>query len=90
MSYRSFSKTISIPDYKQFDDRWGDLTTSCGGTMRVQGCAITSATMIFGIRPDVHLNEMKPYDCPYNWEYSANIKNMNWKQIYGDFYIVYY
>lgn len=85
MGYRTFSKSLTVPDYKQFDPAWKSLITSCGGTMGAQGCAITSCAMVFNVAPDVHLEEMNGNDCPYDWSYAANLKGMSVTQLYGDF-----
>lgn len=88
MASQTYSKTLSIVSYKQFDSRWKDLKTSCGGTMGQEGCAITSCAMIFNTLPDVHLAEMKAKggaDCPYQWTTAASLKNKTYSATTGSF-----
>lgn len=86
MQKKRYTKEISVPNYKQFDSKWADSVTSNGGTMKAEGCAITSAAIVLNVSPDRHLKEMKEIqsDCPYYWQVAASKYNKTHTQISGN------
>ncbi|WP_059171967.1 hypothetical protein [Bacillus sp. FJAT-27445] len=79
MATKTYNRDLLTPSFKQFDTTWGSKITSCGGTMKAEGCIITSVAMLFkgfgdSLNPGTFLDALKPTgaDCPFNWLSAAN------------------
>ncbi|NNV01205.1 C39 family peptidase [Brevibacillus sp. MCWH] len=79
MATKTFSRDLGTTSFKQFDSKWASKTTSCGGTMRSEGCYITSVAMIFNsfgdnVDPGTLLDNLKNTgkDCPIDWNAAAS------------------
>lgn len=82
MATKTYQSDLKVKSWKQFDSSWASLKTSCGGTMKSEGCFITSVAMIFhsfgdsSITPKTLMETLKAEkkaDCPFNW-YTAATK----------------
>lgn len=74
MARKTFSRDLGVQYWSQAKSTWGSERTSCGGTMKSEGCVITSVAMIFdhfgdSIDPLILLNKLKPTgdDCAFDW-----------------------
>lgn len=73
-----FDISFYVPAYNQGDPRWsGKIMQTCGTSIGLEGCALTSATMIFGhygssMNPDQVNTCMGNYACPWDWSRSSN------------------
>jgi hypothetical protein len=74
----TFHRDLGTTSYKQFDSKWADQPTSCGGTIKSEGCFITSVAMIFHSFGDTNVDPstlqiaLEPYDCPFYWTVAAD------------------
>ena len=85
---RTYSKTVSVNNYKQCGQSWSSHRTSCGGSMCYEGCTISCGAMIFKVSPTTHLEELKVSggaDCPYQWSTAARKHGKSHTQKLGSF-----
>ncbi|MFS0556806.1 C39 family peptidase [Brevibacillus sp. 179-C9.3 HS] len=81
MSVKQFQRLFDIQYWSQADEKWGSVITSCGNSMRAEGCIITAAAMIFHsygdkVDPLIVQKELRAIkaqtasgraDCPFDW-----------------------
>ncbi|WP_064200086.1 C39 family peptidase [Brevibacillus brevis] len=76
MAVKQYSKVFDMQYWSQADEKWRSNYTSCGNTMKVEGCVITSAAMIFAfygnkVDPEILQQQLKAVDgkadCPFDW-----------------------